>query len=165
MTAVGHETVSQTSEEGTRVMNQVLIAFLDRLVERFTAILASVVSSRVEGLRAEAQADQQSQLEDLARKYEADGKIAVAKSLRDRAAALTSSNLASDAVNIVAAVSSDDPKLSGPDISDRQISRPTDRGSQLQSLPDFSVPTNAKKKQRPVSGNDAAEGTLPGAST
>lgn len=146
-------------------MNRTLIAFLDRLVERFTAILASVVSSRVEGLRAEAQADQQSQLEDLARRYEADGKIAVAKSLRDRALALTSANLAGDAVNIVAAVSSDDPKLSGPENSDRQISRSAERGSQIQSLPDFSVPPNARKKQRPTSGNEATDGSIPGAST
>ena len=37
-------------------MNSVFSTFLDRLAERFTAILASVVSSRVESLRAEVQA-------------------------------------------------------------------------------------------------------------
>jgi hypothetical protein len=60
---------------GSLVMNKSFSVFLDRLAERFTAILAGVVSSRVESLRAEAQAEQQSQLEDLARKYEADGKL------------------------------------------------------------------------------------------
>lgn len=163
MTAVGHETVWLNDVEGTSVMNRALIAFLDRLVERFTAILASVVSSRVESLRAEVQADQQSQLEDLARKYEADGKLSVAKSLRERALALTSANLASDAVNIVGAVSSDDPKLIAPESSDRQISRSADRGSQIQSLPDFSIPAHGRKKQRPTGGNDAADGSIPGA--
>ena len=70
-------------------MNSVFSTFLDRLAERFTAILASVVSSRVESLRAEVQAEQQSQLEDLARKYEADGKSSIAQALRERALRLT----------------------------------------------------------------------------
>jgi len=39
-------------------MHSVVSTFLDRLAERFTAILAGVVSSRVESLRAEAQAEQ-----------------------------------------------------------------------------------------------------------
>jgi hypothetical protein len=95
-------------------MNKLFSVFLDRLAERFTAILAGVVSSRVESLRAEAQAEQQSQLEDLARKYEADGKIAIAKTLRERALQLTSTNLAGDGVDVIAAVSAEPLKLTGP---------------------------------------------------
>ena len=89
------------------------IPFLDRLAERFTAILAGVISSRVEGLQAVAQAEQQSHLEDLARKYEAEGKAGIAQSLRDRAARMTSSNLAGEALEVFEAVGGEPLKLAG----------------------------------------------------
>ena len=75
-------------------MNKLLSLFLDRLAERLSALMAAVISSRVEGLHAAAQADQQSQLEDLARKYEADGKAEIATTLRRRLARMTSADLA-----------------------------------------------------------------------
>ena len=121
-------------------MNQVILNFLDRLAERFTAILASVVSSRVESLRAEAQAAQQSQLEDLARSYEADGKSAIAQSLRERAQRLTSGNLAGEAIEVIEQVAAEPRRLSGPTTSQR--------GSALAKLPDFSVPPKPDKKSR-----------------
>ena len=110
-------------------MNKLFSTFLDRLAERFTAILASVVSSRVEGLRAEAQAEQQSQLEDLARKYEADGKLAIAETLRQRALNLTSSDIAGEGVDVIEAVSTEPLRLTGPNASSP--------GSPLAKLPDF----------------------------
>lgn len=67
-------------------MNRLVALFLDRLVERFTVLMAGVLSSRVERLQATALAEQQSELEDLARTYEADGKCELAKSLRQRVA-------------------------------------------------------------------------------
>jgi len=121
-------------------MNSLFSTFLDRLAERFTAILAGVVSSRVESLRAEAQAEQQSQLEDLARKYEADGKIAIAKTLRERALQLTSSNLAGEGVDVIAAVSAEPLKLTGPNASSL--------AGHLENLPDFSAPAKSAKKSR-----------------
>ena len=82
-------------------MNKHALGFLDRLAERFAAIVAGLVSSRVEGMTAVAQAEQQSQLEDLARQYEAEGKPEIAESLRNRAARLTSSNLASEGLEVM----------------------------------------------------------------
>ena len=82
-------------------MNKHALGFLDRLAERFAAIVAGLVSSRVEGMTAVVQAEQQSELEDLARKYEAEGKPEIAESLRNRAARLTSSNLASEGLEVM----------------------------------------------------------------
>ena len=121
-------------------MNSVFSTFLDRLAERFTAILASVVSSRVESLRAEVQAEQQSQLEDLARKYEADGKSSIAQALRERALRLTNGNLAGDGANVIDLVSAEPFRITGPNSSLN--------GGNLESLPDFSAPTKPEKKSR-----------------
>jgi len=109
-------------------MNSVFSTFLDRLAERFTAILASVVSSRVESLRAEAQAEQQSQLEDLARKYEADGKSSIAQALRERAVRLTTGNLAGDGATVIDLVSAEPLRITGPNS--------LLNGGTLESLPD-----------------------------
>ncbi len=121
-------------------MNSVFSTFLDRLAERFTAILASVVSSRVESLRAEVQAEQQSQLEDLARKYEADGKSSIAQALRERALRLTNGNLAGDGANVIDLVSAEPLTILGPNSSLN--------GGNLERLPDFSVPPKPEKKSR-----------------
>jgi hypothetical protein len=121
-------------------MNRLISSFLDRLAERFTAIAASVISSRVEGLQAVAQADQQSQLEDLARKYEAEGKTAIAQSLRERALRLTSSDLTSEAIEMIEAVGGEQLKLNGPASSSP--------AGHLEGVPDFSAPTKARKKPR-----------------
>ena len=82
-------------------MNKQALGFLDRLAERFAAVVAGLVSSRVEGMTAVAQAEQQSQLEDLARQYESEGKPEIAESLRNRAARLTSCKLASEGLEIM----------------------------------------------------------------
>jgi len=121
-------------------MNSVFSTFLDRLAERFTAILASVVSSRVESLRAEAQAEQQSQLEDLARKYEADGKSSIAQALRERAVRLTTGNLAGDGATVIDLVSAEPLRITGPNS--------LLNGGTLESLPDFSAPPKPEKKSR-----------------
>ena len=134
-------------------MNKLFSAFLDRLAERFTAILAGVVSSRVESLRAEAQPEQQSQLEDLARKYEADGKIAIAKTLRERAQQLTSTNLAGEGVDVIEAVSAEPLKLTGPNAASP--------GRHLENLPDFSAPAKSAKKSRRCGSDSASAPQLP----
>ena len=131
-------------------MNSLFSTFLDRLAERFTAILAGVVSSRVESLRAEAQAEQQSQLEDLARKYEADGKIAIARTLRERALLLTSTNLAGEGVDVIEAVSIEPLRLTGPN--------PSSHGGHLENLPDFSAPPKPEKKSRRRGNNSSNAG-------
>lgn len=134
-------------------MNSLFSTFLDRLAERFTAILASIVSSRVESLRAEAQAEQQSQLEDLARKYEADGKIAIAKTLRERALNLTTSNLAGEGMDVIEAVSGEPLRLSGPTAASP--------GRHLENVPDFSAPPKPDKKSRRRRSDSAISPQVP----
>ena len=133
-------------------MNKVVSLFLDRLAERFTALLAGVVSSRVEGLHAVAQAEQQSDLEDLARKYEAEGKPEIAMTLRKRAGGLTSSNLAAEALDVMQQVAGEPLRLSEPAAADSS--------ADLRGLPDFGqAPARGRnKRQRTVdteSTNDA----------
>lgn len=129
-------------------MNRLIASFLDRLAERFTAILAGVISSRVEGLQAVTQAEQQSQLEDLARKYDAEGKASIAQSLRDRAARLTSPNLAGEALEVFEAVAGERLKLTGPGS--------TSTDGQLAGIPDFAAPVKPRRKPRTTS-SDAIE--------
>jgi hypothetical protein len=122
-------------------MNRLFSLFLDRLAERFAVLLAGSLSSRVEGLHAAVQADQQSQLEDLARKYEADGKADIATTLRQRATRLTSTDLAAEAVEVVDRLTDDSPKLANPGRTNPQANP--------QRLPDFNaVPLAANKKRR-----------------
>ena len=137
-------------------MNSVFSTFLDRLAERFTAILASVVSSRVESLRAEVQAEQQSQLEDLARKYEADGKSSIAQALRERALRLTNGNLAGDGANVIDLVSAEPLRITGPNSSLN--------GGNLERLPDFSSPPNPEKKSRRRRSDSSSPAPAPDAS-
>ena len=137
-------------------MNSVFSTFLDRLAERFTAILASVVSSRVESLRAEVQAEQQSQLEDLARKYEADGKSSIAQALRERALRLTNGNLAGDGANVIDLVSAEPLRITGPNSSLN--------GGNLERLPDFSSPPKPEKKSRRRRSDSSSPAQAPDAS-
>ena len=137
-------------------MNSVFSTFLDRLAERFTAILASVVSSRVESLRAEVQAEQQSQLEDLARKYEADGKSSIAQALRERALRLTNGNLAGDGANVIDLVSAEPLRITGPNTSLN--------GGNLERLPDFSAPPKPEKRSRRRRSDSSSPAQAPDAS-
>ena len=130
-------------------MSKLFSLFLDRLAERFAALLAGSISSRVEGLHAVAQADQQSQLEDLARRYEADGKTEIAATLRHRAARLTSPDLAAEAVEVVERLTADPVRL--PDLPRAHPS------ADLHGLPDFSSsPPAAGRKRRKTLQSTAA---------
>lgn len=123
-------------------MSTLFTVFLDRLSERIAALLAGLVSSRIESLHAEAQADQQSRLEDLARKYEADGKTEVAAILRQRSAQLTSTNLMAEAVQVLDQVAGES---SGPTGFTKFQTQ-----SDLRSLPDiaaFSGNTGRKRRK------------------
>jgi hypothetical protein len=85
-------------------MSKLISALLDQLAERLTALVAGAVSSRVCGLQAVVQAEQQSELEDLARQYETDGKPEIAATLRQRAARLTNPDLAGEASEVLRCV-------------------------------------------------------------
>jgi uncharacterized membrane protein YcjF (UPF0283 family) len=70
-------------------MSKVIQRFLELLTDRLLAMVGSVVGTRVATFRVAQHADQQSQLEDLAREYEEQGKAAIAQQLRAQAARLT----------------------------------------------------------------------------
>lgn len=126
-------------------MNKILSTFLDRLAERLTALAAAVVSSRVEGLHAAAQAERQSDLEDLARRYEAEGKTEIAAALRNRLLRTGSPDLASEAVDMLGSVGAEPARLAGP------AAGPT--AQHLQALPDFAAaPARPRKKARTTEG-------------
>ncbi len=129
-------------------MSKLLSVFLDRLAERFAALVAGAISSRVEGLHATAQAEQQSQLEDLARRYEADGKTEIAVTLRQRAARLTSADLAAEAVEVVERLTQDTPRLPDPGRTGQQ--------GDLRGLPDFNTLPAGTNKKRRKPADDAA---------
>jgi hypothetical protein len=135
-------------------MNNVIALFLERLADRLTALLAGLVSSRVEELHATIQAEQQSQLEDLARKYEAEGKPEIAETLRQRSLRLTSTNLAGGAVESVQQLASEPLKLTGQSTAQST--------GDLTGLPDFGT-TPARGRARKVRPDTVEPSTeLPG---
>jgi hypothetical protein len=136
-------------------MSKVVTTFLDRLAERFAALMAGLVSSRVEGLHAAAQAEQQSELEDLARQYEADGKLAIAQTLRQRAARLTSTNLAGEAVEVMQQLAADNRPALPPG--------PVGAHGDLRGLPGIESGKSSKKR-RGAESNDSSFPTLEGQS-
>ena len=73
---------------------------IERIVERFIPLIGHLFSSTVETYHALGLAEQQSQLEDEARRYEADGKPEIAAILRQRATGLPSAEPASAALRI-----------------------------------------------------------------
>ena len=122
-------------------MSTLFTVFLDRLAERMAALLAGLVSTRIESFHAEAQADQQSRLEDLARKYEADGKTEVAAILRQRSIQLTSTNLIAEAGQVL-------DHMAGESYGPSHFSCPRSH-SELQSPPDIApFPGNTGRKRR-----------------
>lgn len=122
-------------------MNKVVSQFLDRLSERFIALLAGLVSSRIEGLHAASQAEQQSNLEDLARQYDAAGKSEIATNLRIRATGLNSSNLASEALEIVQNVAGEPLYLAAPQDSGQT--------GDMRGIPSFVEGESVTKPKRP----------------
>ena len=88
--------------------------FVNRLVERVIPVVGTLFSSAVETVHALGQAEQQSQLEEAARRYEADGKPEIAATLRSRATDITSDNPTSQALRICENVAGDEQRLLPP---------------------------------------------------
>ena len=81
--------------------------FLDRLTQRLVIVASRLVASSVESLHATQQAAEQSQLEDLARQYEADGKMEIAATLRRRATQLADASPAEEAMETLQSLMND----------------------------------------------------------
>lgn len=118
--------------------------FIERLVERLIPIIATSFSSTVETLHALGQAEQQSQLEEAARRYEADGKPEIAAVLRRRAVDLPSDNPASQAVDIYQNIAGDGHRLLPP------AQEPDD--AELAQLPDFTSKPSKSRRKKSTSG-------------
>jgi hypothetical protein len=80
---------------GARIVNALLKLFLDRLTERLFSLVGSSIGSAATTYHAITQAEQQSQLEDLARQYEAEGKHDLAVNLRRQATLIANGDPAS----------------------------------------------------------------------
>ena len=117
--------------------------FIDRLVERLIPIIATSFSSTIQTLHALGQAEQQSQLEEAARQYEADGKPEIAAVLRQRAVDLTSDNPASQAVEIYQNIAGEAQRMLPP------VQEPVD--TELAKLPEFTSKPRKSRSKRSTS--------------
>jgi hypothetical protein len=124
-------------------MSKVVAIFLDRLAERLTALVAGLVSSRVATLHAADQAEQQSQLEDLARKYDAADKPHIAATLRQRANSLASPELAEEGVAFVHRLTAEPRSLA--------VVEPATAATEISGIPDFTSASPKQRKKRPSS--------------
>ncbi len=136
-------------------MNKVVMTFLDRLAERFTALAAGLLSSRIAGLHAAAQAEQQSELEDLARRYESEGKPEIAATLRQRLLGLPSANLAGEGAEQLRQLQ---PTI--PGLPESPVSGPTGVAADLRGLPNFET-SKSPKRRRTEAGTSEPNLTLP----
>jgi len=135
-------------------MNKVVTTFLDRLAERFTALAAGLLSSRIAGLHAAAQAEQQSDLEDLARRYEAEGKPEIAATLRQRLLGLPSTNLAQEGAEQMRQLQQ------ASTLPETSLIGQTGVAADLRSLPNFETPKSPKRR-KPEGGTNEPNLTLP----
>jgi hypothetical protein len=150
LTAVSQQSSHLSSLNDKLEMNKLLTAFIHRLCERLTILGANLIGSCVEGLHAEAQAEEQSRLEELARQYESEGKAQIAASLRERAARLTSTDVAADANDILQRVGHEARLSAGR----------RDCGADAPTLPDFAAypPLPGKtRRKRAIDRADRSE--------
>jgi len=114
---------------------------LQRLAERVVPMVGAALTSTIETMHALDRADQQDALEEAARGYEAEGKIAIAASLRKQATRLDSVNPAAQAVEVIANLATDDQ-------------------ARLERLPDLS-PAKGKRRSRPTRSDDCTAQRAP----
>lgn len=95
--------------------------FVERLVERLVPIIASSFASTVETMHALGQAEQQGNLEEAARRYEANGMDEVAAVLRERASRLTSDNPASQALPMIENLAGDEERFRRLGLAENEI--------------------------------------------
>lgn len=122
--------------------------FIDRLVERVIPIVGTLFTASIESLHALGQAEQQSRLEDAARRYEADDKPEIAAILRRRGADLTSDNPAAQGLRLYENVANVEQPLLPP----AQDPNAGDVGR----LPDFKgKPAKSRRKKSGASDSPA----------
>ena len=128
--------------------------FVDRLVERVLPLVATSFSSSVQTMHALTQAEQQRELEEAARRYEADGLPHIAATLRERGAGLTSVNPVAESLTLIENMQAGEPDTTGtPDKAP---------GKDGFHLPDLSGGPGKPKRQR--RGRKAAPNSEDGSS-
>lgn len=119
-------------------MNRLIRSFLQGLHDRIIASVGSSIGSTFSTFRAAHHAEQQSFLEDLARKYESEGKTQLAEQLRSQAAALNMDDPGTEARLVFRNVLDDKSEL--PALAD---SSTTDHAN-----PQAETPNSPPKKKR-----------------
>lgn len=139
-------------------MHRILQSFFERLTERIVAMAGSMVASTVEVERTTQQAEHLSQLEDLARRMEAEGKESIAESIRARMQLHVADNPGSAADRLIENVVVDSavPRLeqarsagalpSAPPPKQKKAKRSSSRGGKAGSLPALNLPTSQQSK-------------------
>ncbi|MHC4880743.1 MAG: hypothetical protein ACYTGL_30180 [Planctomycetota bacterium] len=92
--------------------------FMERLAERIVPIVGSSFASTLETMHALGQAEQQDQLEEAARRYEAEGKPELASRLRERAQRITSGTPGEQGVAVFEAFGRDQQRMLPPSDAD-----------------------------------------------
>ena len=92
-------------------MNNLIRTFLDRLHDRIIASVGSMIGSTFTVFRAAHHTEQKSFLEDLARKYESEGKLDLAEQIRSQSDNLSTDDPATEALPVFRNVLADQNEL------------------------------------------------------
>ena len=117
-------------------MNSLFKQFLDKLGERIFSLIGSSIGTAASTYHAVNQTEQQSLLEDLARRYESEGKDDLADYLRRHASSIANGDPARDGQNILHQV------LGTQDNSTRLL------GGPAQEVEPELPPTRTRRKRR-----------------
>jgi len=88
--------------------------FMERLVERIVPIVGSSFATTLETMHTLNQAEQQNQIEEAARRYEADGKPELAAQLRESARRITADTPGEQGVAIIECFERDEQRIIPP---------------------------------------------------
>lgn len=121
-------------------MNNPVRWILERIAERIVPLAGEAVAGTLATMLSLGRAEQQNELEEAARRYEADGKPQIAQTLRHQAARLSAFDPAGEARRIQANLALDEDQPL-PGIEDQ-------RASGQGRLPDFaSAPARPRRKK------------------
>ncbi len=128
--------------------------FVERMIERMVPVIGGLFASSVEAMHALGHAEQQSRLEDEARRLEADGKPEIAATLRHRAAQLSTDNPLAQAVPLLRnfAVPELPPQLAPDNLESRR---------DLTRLPDLNaIAQRTRRSKQPGHRPESGDGLL-----
>ena len=131
-------------------------AVLDRLAQRCLALGASMLATTFETLQIAHHAEQQSQLEELARSYEAEGLNEIATSLREKAKLLTLDRPAAGGEALLTDLAGTDHKAQSTDAT---ALRPA---SLIGEAATRRLNGRQKRGRSPALGDQRTEGSAPG---